>query len=77
MTAPPRSGNRDGGAANEQGQDSPRSYDARAGEAIIKSGKYLPPRGEYLGRIRHWGLDVYENSPRPWKDALFEEMSHD
>lgn len=41
------------------------------GKAIVESGKYAPPRGEYLGRIDHSGLDVYAGSPQPWIDALF------
>jgi hypothetical protein len=45
------------------------------GKAIAESGKYLPPRGEYLGRIESWGLDVYQGSPREWIDALFAEES--
>jgi hypothetical protein len=28
------------------------------GEAIIRSGKHAPPRGEYLGRIEYWGQRV-------------------
>jgi hypothetical protein len=43
------------------------------GEAIAESGKYLPPRGEYLATIAARGLDVYEGSPQAWKDALREE----
>ena len=34
-------------------------------------------RGEYLGRIRFWGLDVFEGSPQPWIDALMQERSQD
>ena len=42
------------------------------GKAIVESGKYLPPRGEHLGRL--WGvLDVYEGSPQPWIDLLMQE----
>ena len=40
---------------------------------LIESGRYAPPLGEYLGRIEAWGLDVFENSPQPWKDALAHE----
>lgn len=40
------------------------------GKAIAESGEYVPERGEYLGRIEAWGLDVYENSPEEWKTAL-------
>jgi hypothetical protein len=47
--------------------------DPARGKAIADSGKYAPPRGEYLGRVEHWGLDVYESSPQPWRDALCEE----
>jgi hypothetical protein len=43
------------------------------GKAIADSGKYAPQRGQYLGRIQAWGLDVYEGSPSSWKDALFAE----
>lgn len=46
---------------------------ADRGKAIVESGKYAPPRGEHLGTIRHWGLDVFEGSPQQWKSALFEE----
>jgi hypothetical protein len=48
-------------------------YNAERGRRIVESGKYAPPLGEYLGRIEHWGIDVYENSPQQWKDALREE----
>lgn len=44
------------------------------GKAIVESGKYAPPRGEYLGRIQRWGLDVYEGSPPMWKEALAAEQ---
>ena len=43
------------------------------GKAIVESGRYAPKRGEYLGTIERWGLDVYEGSPQPWIDALFAE----
>jgi hypothetical protein len=43
------------------------------GKAIVDNGKYAPPRGEYLGRIEYWGLDVYARSPQEWKDALGQE----
>ncbi len=43
------------------------------GKAIAASGKYLRPRGEYLGRIEAWGLDVFEGSPQEWKNALHQE----
>lgn len=45
-----------------------------AGRAVAESGKYSPPRGEYLGRIERWGLDVFEGSPQSWKNALAEEL---
>jgi hypothetical protein len=45
------------------------------GEAISESGKYLPDRGEFLGRIQAWGLDVYEGSPTEWIAALIAERS--
>jgi hypothetical protein len=45
------------------------------GKALAQSGKYLPSRGELLGRIEAWGLDVYEGSPQEWKEALFAEES--
>ena len=44
------------------------------GKAIAESGKYAPRRGEFLGRIEAWGLDVYEGSPQGWKDALAKEL---
>lgn len=47
------------------------------GKAIADSAKYLPPRGEYLGRIQAWGLDVHEGSPHEWKTALFAEWDAD
>lgn len=47
--------------------------DAERGKAIVLSGKYAPERGEYLGRIECWGLDVYSGSPEQWKDALYAE----
>jgi hypothetical protein len=43
------------------------------GKAIAESGNYLPARGELLGRIEAWCLDVYEGSPQEWIDALFAE----
>jgi hypothetical protein len=45
------------------------------GKRIAESGKYSLPLGLYLGRIEAWGLDVYENSPQQWIDALLEEAS--
>ena len=49
-------------------------HDAERGKQIIDSGRYAPPRGEYLGTIElHWGLDVFEGSPQPWIDALLAE----
>jgi hypothetical protein len=50
-------------------------YDAERGKQIIASGKHAPERGEYLGTIAYWGLDVYEGSPQEWKDALAQELS--
>jgi hypothetical protein len=47
---------------------------AAKGKAIVASGKYAPPRGELLGTITAWGLPVYEGSPQPWKDALYQEQ---
>jgi hypothetical protein len=46
------------------------------GNALIESGKYASPRGAYLGRIEHWGIDVYQGSPEEWKDALLAEVSN-
>jgi hypothetical protein len=43
------------------------------GKRIFESGKYAPKRGNLLGRIQAWGLDVYEGSPQSWKDALAAE----
>lgn len=48
--------------------------DIARGEAIIRSGIYVPPQGEYLGRIEYWGLDVYDNSPQQWQEALRAEQ---
>jgi hypothetical protein len=48
--------------------------DIARGESLSRSGKYAPPRGDYLGTITHWGLDVYEGSPQEWKDALAQEI---
>jgi hypothetical protein len=45
----------------------------RRGRQIFESGKYAPKRGEFLGRIESWGLDVFEGSPESWKDALRHE----
>jgi hypothetical protein len=47
--------------------------DAARGRELTASGKHAPPRGEYLGRIETWGLDVFEGSPQPWIDALRQE----
>ena len=44
------------------------------GDTLARSGKYAPPRGEYLGTITAWGLKVYERSPQQWKDALAQEL---
>jgi hypothetical protein len=40
-------------------------------EAIFN--KHIPERGEYLGTVEYWGLDVYDGSPQEWKDALIAE----
>lgn len=48
--------------------------DIARGETIVRSGKHAPPRGEYLGTITAWGLDVYEGSPQEWKDVLRQEQ---
>lgn len=50
------------------------SDDIARGEAIIRSGRHAPPRGEYLGTIEAWGLPVYEGSPQEWQDALRAEQ---
>ena len=34
-------------------------------------------RGQFLGRLESWGLDVYEGSPQEWKDALRQERRRD
>ena len=47
---------------------------AEQGKAIVESGKYAPPRGDYLGTIERWGLPVYEGSPQEWIDALYQEQ---
>lgn len=49
------------------------AHDAARGREIVESGRYAPPRGALLGRIGTWQLDVYQNSPQPWKDALLAE----
>jgi hypothetical protein len=46
------------------------------GKRIAESGKYAPKRGQLIGRIEAWGLDVYEGSPRSWIDALRAEQEH-
>jgi hypothetical protein len=43
------------------------------GKRIFESSRYASQRGQYLGHIQAWGLDVYEGSPRSWTDALFAE----
>ena len=48
---------------------------AQRGKQIAESGMYEPPRGEYLGTIDLWGVDVYENAPREWIDTLFAEAA--
>jgi hypothetical protein len=48
---------------------------AAQGKAVVDSGRYAPSRGDYLGTIAYWGLDVYEGSPQEWKDALAQELS--
>jgi hypothetical protein len=45
------------------------------GKAIAESHRYAPQRGEFLGRLRSWGLDVYEGSPQEWIDALLAEKA--
>jgi hypothetical protein len=47
------------------------------GKAVAESGKYVPRRGPLLGRLESWGLDVYENSPQQWIDALTAEQTGD
>jgi hypothetical protein len=42
--------------------------------ALAESGKYDPPRGKLLGRLRGL-LDVYEGSPPMWIDALAAQES--
>jgi hypothetical protein len=37
------------------------------GKTIVDSGKHAPARGELLGTITGWGLDVYEGSPQQWR----------
>jgi hypothetical protein len=46
----------------------------RRGREIYESGKYALPRGKFLGRLESQGLDVFENSPQPWIDALRAEQ---
>jgi len=43
------------------------------GKTIADSGVYVHERGELLGRLQSWGLDVFEGSPQPWIDALMAE----
>jgi len=50
---------------------------AERGRKIVEDGKYAPPLGKWLGRIEYWGLDVFENSPQPFKDALLTEFRRD
>lgn len=45
----------------------------RHGHTITETSQHTPPRGEHLGTINHWGLDVYENSPQEWIDTLYAE----
>lgn len=33
------------------------------GRRIVESGKYATPRGKYLGRIEHWGLEIPPDEP--------------
>jgi hypothetical protein len=49
------------------------AHDAARGRALVASGKHAPPRGEFLGRVEFWGLDVYAGSPPEWKAALAAE----
>ena len=51
------------------------AHNAERGKQIVDSGRHAPPRGEHLGTITHWGLDVYKNSPQAWKDALAAEWT--
>jgi hypothetical protein len=44
------------------------------GKAIAETREHDPPRGEYLGRLESWGLDVYDGSPKPWIDAWIKEQ---
>ena len=46
------------------------------GKAIVQSGRHLPPRSEYQGRL-YGVLDVYEGSPQEWIDALRQEWARD
>lgn len=48
---------------------------AARGKAIVDSGVHSPACGVHLGHIEQWGLDVYENSPQQWKDALYAEAA--
>jgi hypothetical protein len=50
------------------------SYTAEVerGRLLAASGAHLP-RGELLGHLEFWGIDVYEGSPQPWIDALLAE----
>lgn len=50
-----------------------RRYIAR-GKAIAASGRYVPPRGAFLGTLETWGLDVFDGSPPEWKSALLAEI---
>ena len=47
---------------------------AAQGKTIVDSGRYAPPRGELLGTITGWELDVYEGSPQQWKDTLYQDQ---
>ena len=60
----------------ETSDDRARKAAIAKGKAIAQSGKHDPDRrrGDYLGRIEAWGLDVYEGSRKQWKDALLAEL---
>ncbi|HKH51844.1 MAG TPA: hypothetical protein VKA77_08635 [Mycobacterium sp.] len=45
------------------------------GKQVVESGRYAPKRGELLGRLELWGVDVYEGSPQEWKTALAREIA--
>ncbi|MGO9350832.1 MAG: hypothetical protein ACLP3C_08400 [Mycobacterium sp.] len=64
-----------GSSPDDHRLPAPPRRSCQRGKQIAESGKYAPPRGEYLGRIESWGrLDVYEGSREEWIEALRAEQ---